>query len=55
LTDAKISTFRNGGNIRIDTLEKILAAMPQEAREYLLSLVAVNPLGTDSDEIPPKP
>ena len=41
LTTAQISNFRNGQqNIRIDSLEKLLDAMPQEACEYMLSLIA---------------
>lgn len=40
LTTAQISLFRNGQNIRIDNLERILKAMPQEAKEYMLLLVA---------------
>lgn len=44
LTTAQISQFRNGRNIRIDNLERILAALPLNAREYLFSLVAPAPL-----------
>ncbi|HEY9646852.1 MAG TPA: helix-turn-helix transcriptional regulator [Chroococcidiopsis sp.] len=39
LTTAQVSQFRNGKNLRIDSLEKILDAMPQEARDYMLSLI----------------
>jgi hypothetical protein len=39
LTAAQISQFRHGKNLRIDSLEKILVAMPPEARRYMLSLV----------------
>jgi len=42
LTAAQISLFRRGQNIRIDNLEKVLEAMPQEAKEYMLLLVAGN-------------
>jgi transcriptional regulator with XRE-family HTH domain len=44
LTTAQISQFRNGQNIRVDNLERILAALPEEARSYLLSLVNTDPL-----------
>ena len=40
VSNAQISKFRSGQNITIATLEKLLAAMPQEAREYMLTLVA---------------
>lgn len=42
LTAAQISLFRKGQNLRIDNLERILEAMPQEAKEYMLLLVAGN-------------
>lgn len=42
LTEKQISRFRNGENLRIDSVEKILEALPPEAREYLLILVAQN-------------
>lgn len=37
---AQISNFKSGKNINVTTVEKLLAAMPQEAREYMLTLVA---------------
>lgn len=40
LTPTQISNFRNGQNLRIDSVEKLLAALPQDAREYMLLLVA---------------
>lgn len=43
LTRSRLSQFRNGTNIRIDTLEKILDALPAEARMYMLKLVAEDP------------
>ena len=49
LTDAKISNFRNGSNLRIDTLERILAALPPKSREYMLQLVAEDPLSAVDD------
>jgi transcriptional regulator with XRE-family HTH domain len=52
LTNAQVSNFRNGQNLRIDTVEKLLAAMPQEAREYMLSLVATG--NSEAESLPPK-
>lgn len=40
LTPTQISDFRNGKNLRIDSVEKLLDAMPLEARMYMLQLVA---------------
>jgi transcriptional regulator with XRE-family HTH domain len=40
VTATQISKFRNGGNLRIDSVEKLLDALPDEARDYLLLLVA---------------
>ena len=40
LTPNQISTFQNGGNLRIDSVEKILEALPKPAKAYMLSLVA---------------
>ncbi|MBD2019235.1 helix-turn-helix transcriptional regulator [Leptolyngbya sp. FACHB-36] len=40
LTTAQISQFRNGKNLRIDSVEKILNALTLEQRQYLLMLVA---------------
>ncbi|MGG6241559.1 helix-turn-helix domain-containing protein [Nodosilinea sp. AN01ver1] len=54
LTTAQISNFRNGQqNIRIDSLEKLLEAMPREARLYMLSLIAEN--GEGVEHLSPKP
>ena len=39
LTTAQVSKFRNGGEIRTDSLEKLLASMPDDAREYMMLLV----------------
>ncbi|WNZ22720.1 helix-turn-helix domain-containing protein [Leptolyngbya sp. NK1-12] len=39
LTPTQISKFRNGENLRIDSVERILEALPLEAREYMLLLV----------------
>lgn len=40
LTAAQVSDFRNGKNLRIDSVERLLEALPSDARLYLLSLVA---------------
>lgn len=40
LSMQRISQFKNGFNIRIDTLQKLLNAMPPEAKRHMLSLVA---------------
>lgn len=56
VTPKQISTFQNGGNLRIDSVEKILEALPKKAKKYMLSLVAqdesLNPpmMGQDEDE-----
>lgn len=39
LTPTQISKFRNGENLRIDSVERILAALPEDAREYMMLLV----------------
>ena len=39
LTEMQISKFRNGGELRTDSLEKLLEALPIEAREYMMGLV----------------
>ncbi len=37
----QVSEFRNGkANLRIDNVERILAALTEEQRDYLLNLVA---------------
>lgn len=36
LDRAVISRFRGGTNIRVETLERILVALPDEARAYML-------------------
>jgi transcriptional regulator with XRE-family HTH domain len=40
VSNAQISKFKSGQNINVATMEKLLAAMPQDAREYMLMLVA---------------
>jgi transcriptional regulator with XRE-family HTH domain len=39
LTPTQISKFRNGENLRIDSVERILEALPENAREYMMLLV----------------
>lgn len=43
MSAAQISNFRHGKNLRIDTLERILNALPPEAKVYMLNLVAQTP------------
>ena len=50
LTTAQISNFRNGKNLRVDSVEQILEALPKEARSYMLNLV-----GQDKEEGPELP
>ncbi|WP_206754700.1 MULTISPECIES: helix-turn-helix domain-containing protein [Cyanophyceae] len=49
---SQISRFRGGQNVRVDTIEMLLVAMPKEAREYMLSLVAKD--DTEAEQLPPK-
>lgn len=49
LTPTQISKFRNGENLRIDSVEKILDALPEEAREYMLLLVVQQ---READHVP---
>jgi transcriptional regulator with XRE-family HTH domain len=51
LSPAQISDFRNGKNLRIDSVEKILDALPPEARNYMLKLVASEGIES-ADSIP---
>lgn len=39
LDPAVISRFRNGKSVRVETLERILAVLDPEVRDYLLDLV----------------
>jgi transcriptional regulator with XRE-family HTH domain len=39
LTPSQISNFRNGHNLRVDSVEKLLAAMPPEARKFMVLMV----------------
>jgi len=50
---SQISRFRGGQNLRIETVERLFKAMPQEAREYMLSLVAK--ADTEAETLPLKP
>jgi transcriptional regulator with XRE-family HTH domain len=45
LTPTQVSRFRSGANLRIDSVERILAVLPPEAREYMLMLVAQQEVG----------
>ncbi len=36
----RVSQFKDGFNVRVDTLQKLLEVMPQEAKRYMLLLVA---------------
>lgn len=38
---SQISRFRQGGNLRIQSVEKIMAALPPEAQVYMLNLLAL--------------
>ncbi|MBE9160667.1 helix-turn-helix domain-containing protein [Nodosilinea sp. LEGE 06152] len=40
LSMQRISQFKKGQNIRVEDLQKLLGAMPQEAKRYMLTLVA---------------
>jgi len=42
LTTGQISQFRNGKNLRIDSVERILEVLSPDARLYMLNLVARN-------------
>lgn len=58
LTPKQISSFINGGNIRVDSLEKILEVLPKQAKDYMLHLVAQEespipqPLEEETDDKP---
>lgn len=40
LSVIRIGQFKNGQNIRIDNLQRLLEAMPPEAKKFMLLLVA---------------
>ncbi|WOD37254.1 hypothetical protein [Nodosilinea sp. E11] len=40
LSMQRVSQFKDGFNVRVDTLQKLLEVMPQEAKRYMLTLVA---------------
>jgi len=40
LSVMRISQFKNGQNIRVDNLQRLLEAMPPEAKKFMLLLVA---------------
>jgi hypothetical protein len=39
---SQISRFRQGGNLRIQSVEKIMATLPPEAQVYMLKLLIMN-------------
>ena len=39
VSERQISRFRNGENLRTDSLEKLIQALPPDAREYMMLLV----------------
>jgi DNA-binding Xre family transcriptional regulator len=49
VSERQISKFRNGDNLRTDTLEKLLEALPENAREYMMLLVLRR---RDMDHVP---
>lgn len=53
LTEAQVSHFKRGNNLRIDSVEKILDALPLEARLFMLGLVANDDASSLSSQ-PPK-
>lgn len=40
ISASRLSQFKGGQNVRIDTLDKILEALPPEARRFFLDHVA---------------
>lgn len=50
LTPNQVSAFQNGRNLRIDSVEKLLKALPSEARAYLLELVLDELQDLDEEE-----
>lgn len=46
----RISQFKNGFNIRIDTLQKLLQAMPLESARYMLLLVAEGDINSPPEQ-----
>lgn len=53
ISESQLSQFKGGKNIRISTLEGILRGLPDDARLYLLTLVAHGINSTASDTPPP--
>ena len=47
LREATVSNFRNGSDIRSDNLEKLLGALPPEAKQFLFLKVFVDDLTPD--------
>jgi transcriptional regulator with XRE-family HTH domain len=44
LREATVSNFRNGGDIRKESLEKLIEALPADAKQYLFLKVFVGDL-----------
>lgn len=44
LREATVSNFRNGSDIRTDSLEKLIKALPPEAKQFLFLKVFVDDL-----------
>ncbi len=47
LREATVSNFRNGSDIRSDNLEKLIGALPPEAKQFLFLKVFVDDLNAD--------
>lgn len=47
LREATVSNFRHGSDIRSDNLEKLIEALPAEAKEFLFLKVFVDDLTTE--------
>ena len=47
LREATVSNFRNGSDIRSDNLEKLLGALPPEAKQFLFLKVFVDDLNPE--------
>lgn len=48
LREATVSNFRNGSDIRSDNLEKLIGALPPEAKQFLFLKVFVDDLNPDA-------
>jgi len=50
ISESTLSQFKNGKNVRIETMEKILGALPQDAKVFMLNLVAQEEEAPDQSE-----